>query len=93
MTKKQALKIAARRLKEIAENTTDGTAFKVEDDIVANRIYLVPDDARRTRDPHIDKVFYHMEKVVDICRALGLSFWIEAQIDENNEPTFEVNIY
>lgn len=93
MIKKEALKIAARLLKEIAENTTDDTAFKVEDDIVANRIYLVPDDARRAGNSPIDKIFFHTEAVVDICRALGLSFWIEAQIDENDEPTFEVNIY
>lgn len=95
MTKKEALKIAATLLKEIAENAVDDIAFKVEaeDNIVDNCIHLIPDDARRTMDNDTGKAFFHMEKVVDICRALGLHFWIRAQIDEENKPTFEVNIY
>lgn len=86
------LKIAAQLLKEIAKNSTDATAFKVQDDIEPNRIYLVPDEERRSSRGSSYSVFYHTERVVDICRALGLNFWIEAQCD-GDRATFEVNIY
>ena len=86
------LKIAAKLLKEIAKNATDDTAFKVQDEIVVNRIYIVPDEERRSFRSKNFSVFYHAEDVVDICRALGLSFWIEAQTD-GDRVSFEVNIY
>lgn len=93
MTANPNLKIAAKRLKEISANTTDSTAFKVRDDIVPHRIYLVPDEERRLSGAYPEtSVFYHAAEVVDICRALGLSFWIEGRV-ENGKTSFEVNIY
>lgn len=86
------LKIAAQLLKEIAKNATDATAFKVQDDIEPNRIYLFPDEERRSSRGSSYPVFYHSEQVVDICRALGLNFWIEAQRD-GDRATFEVDIF
>ena len=96
MTNKQTLKIAAQLLNEVAARSTDATAFKVDTTTVANRIYLVPDTERRNKAGdyyRANAVFFHMEEVVDICRALHLSCWIGAEEDDKGNPTFEVDIY
>lgn len=84
--------IAAELLAERAKNATDATAFLVKTGTV--RITLVPDMERRS---DMDtNTFYHMETVVDICRALHLSSYITCGTTETRfgiRAVFEVNIY
>lgn len=87
------IKIAAELLADRAERTTDATAFivKIEDD--RNSLDLVPDMVRRHND---GRTFFHMETVVDVCRALNLNFWITSEPARDNDlfdTKFRVHIY
>ena len=86
------IEIAKELLEERAANTTDATAFKVN--VENDRINLTSDQERRC---DLDRTFYHMEIVVDVCRTLHLSSYISTRVrfDEDGKPysTFEVHIY
>lgn len=94
----KALTIAEQLLKARAESTTDATAFTVS--VIKDkkgqkvRLELTPDMERRGNR---DNTFYHMEAVVDICRALHLSHYIRVKtyedVDGRIRGTFEVDIY
>ncbi len=90
------IQIAATLLREVAKNTTDAAAFKVVVDKEKTNITLSADEKRATGF-FSGTTFYHAREVVDICRALGLSFYISAKaaLDENGFPCgkYEVRIY
>ena len=90
------IQIAATLLREVAKNTTDAAAFKVVVNKEKTNITLSADE-KRVSGLFSGTTFYHTGKVVDICRALGLSFYIStmAEQDANGFPRgrYEVHIY
>ena len=90
------IQIAASLLREIAKNTTDASAFKVVVEKEKTRVYLYPDEKRA--DCYCSGyTFFHAREVVDICRGLGLSFYISTFpiIEEGKRPyaSYSVSIY
>ena len=90
------IQIAATLLREVAKNATDASAFRVVVDKEKADITLYPDEKRA--DCYCSGyTFFHAREVVDICRGLGLSFYISAKaaLDENGFPCgkYEVRIY
>ncbi len=90
------VQIAASILREIAKNTTDASAFKVVVDKEKTRVYLYPDEKRA--DCYCSGyTFFHAREVVDLCRGLGLSFYISTFpiIEEGKRPyaSYSVSIY
>lgn len=90
------IQIAASRLRDIAKETTDASAFKVVVDKEKTRVYLYPDEKRA--DCYCSGyTFFHAREVVDICRGLGLSFYISTfpVIEEGKRPyaSYSVSIY
>lgn len=90
------IQIAASLLRDIAKNTTDASAFRVVVDKEKTRVYLYPDEKRA--DCYCSGyTFFHAREVVDICRGLGLSFYISTMpiIEEGKRPyaSYSVSIY
>ena len=90
------IQIAATLLREVAKNTTDAAAFKVVVGKEKNEITLYPDEKRA--DCYCSGyTFFHAREVVDICRGLGLSFYIATFpiIEEGKRPyaSYSVRIY
>lgn len=90
------IQTAATLLREIAKNTTDATAFRVEVDKESERqtISLRPDMKRRGVSEYINNgdTFYHQAEVVAVCGALNLHTFISAVLVEG-KPEFRACIY
>ena len=90
------IQIAATLLREVAKNATDASAFKVVVSKDKTAITLYPDEKRA--DCYCSGyTFFHAREVVDICRGLGLSFYIATFpiIEEGKRPyaSYSVRIY
>ena len=90
------IQIAATRLREVTKKANDAAAFKVVVDKERNEITLCPDE-NRANFYCSGYTFFHAREVVDICRGLGLSFYIATFpiIEEGERPyaSYSVRIY
>lgn len=87
-TEKKA--IALQLLAALAANTTDATAFKVEEKTTeyGEYIILLPDkDRRRLADRNfpVIEAFYHIDEVAAICKAVGARSWVRAEEDADKD--------
>jgi hypothetical protein len=87
-TEKKA--IALQILADISAKTTDATAFKFEEKTseYGEYIYVLPDKDRRrlaNRNFPCFEVFYHIEEVSAICKAVGARSWVRAEQDDDKD--------
>ena len=87
-TEKKA--IALQVLADISANTTDATAFKVEEKTFeyGEYIYILPDKDRRrlaNRNVPCFESFYHIDEVAAICKAIGARSWVRAEQDADKD--------
>ena len=91
------IQTAAALLRERAKNSTDAAAFAVKVSKDANRITLTADIKRRGTGYGTLDTFYHSEDLMNICKTLGLFYWISARIETDKNgiqvPAFQVDIY
>ena len=97
------IQTAAKILREIARNTTDAAAFRVEsseeEEEKGKVLYLRPDYKRRESLTYMTgATFFHTCDLVCVCQALKLHFFITSRIVYRSEDPlpsseFMVRIY
>lgn len=89
------IQTAAKLLRQVAKEATDATAFtvKVNKTSEMEEIVLSPDKKRRQDTYIFGDTFFHTDRVVSICQALGLHYYFTGRPVDAYHATFEVRIY